>query len=308
MNLNECPNLIIDDIGGCFDHPNYIKICTKDIKVVSSNTCQNCAEFRKLNIKARLQEHYDAALTLFPEKQIVGLWLQGSQNYNLDTKTSDIDTKLIVVPTLDDMIFLREPRSHTYILPNGEHLDYKDIRLYTNTLRKQNLNFVEILFTDYFIINPFYEDLWNKWVAARELIGRYCEMATIKSMRGQILNKMHTYKLPSNDNRITAIEKYGYDPKELSHALRFEYFVNKFLDGEAYIDCMRPDEETAQYLRSVKNGRYSLQEAEYIVETQIKDIVKVCDDYIDSNETIKSSYVDQLLNSVQKDIVERAIL
>ena len=106
----------------------------------------------------RLYEHHEEAKQYFPEDRIVGVWLQGSQNYGLDLPTSDVDTKLIVVPTFKDIALNRKPVSTTHVRANDEHIDFKDIRLYIETFKKQNLNFLEILFTDYFIINPFYEE------------------------------------------------------------------------------------------------------------------------------------------------------
>ena len=107
-------------------------------------------------IMEQLNRHYQEALTLFLEDRIVGVFLQGSQNYGLDYEGSDIDTKCIVLPTLEDLIFNRKPVSTTHVLPNEEHLDLKDVRLYFQTFRKQNLNFMEILFTKYKIVNPTY--------------------------------------------------------------------------------------------------------------------------------------------------------
>ena len=39
---------------------------------------------RKEKIMSRLREHYDESLKYFKEEQIVGCFLQGSQNYQLD--------------------------------------------------------------------------------------------------------------------------------------------------------------------------------------------------------------------------------
>ena len=50
-------------------------------------------------IMAKVQEHYDEALKYFPEDRIVGIFAQGSPNYGLDYEDSDVDTKLIVLPT-----------------------------------------------------------------------------------------------------------------------------------------------------------------------------------------------------------------
>ena len=57
------------------------------------------------DVMKRLQEHYDEACGLIPEDRIVGVFLQGSQNYGLDIPGSDVDSKCIVLPTLEDIIF-----------------------------------------------------------------------------------------------------------------------------------------------------------------------------------------------------------
>ena len=101
---------------------------------------------REERIMKRMHEHYQRGVELYGESRIVGLFLQGSQNYGLDYEGSDIDTKLILTPTIEDIIFNRKPVSTTHVMENEEHLDAKDIRLYIQTFRKQNLNFLEILF------------------------------------------------------------------------------------------------------------------------------------------------------------------
>ena len=109
---------------------------------------------KEKDIFKRLQEHYLESKQYFAKNNIVGIFLQGSQNYGLETEDSDIDTKLITTPTLNDLIYNRKPMSTTHFRINKEHIDFKDIRLMFDTFRKQNLNFIEILFTNYKIINP----------------------------------------------------------------------------------------------------------------------------------------------------------
>ena len=103
-----------------------------------------------------LREHFEEALQYFPKDNIVGIFLQGSQNYELDYEGSDVDTKLIVVPSFKDICLNRKPISTTHVRANDEHTDWKDIRLYMETFRKQNLNFLEILFTDFYINHEHY--------------------------------------------------------------------------------------------------------------------------------------------------------
>ena len=104
-------------------------------------------------IQQELQKHYEEALKYFDEEHIVGIFLQGSQNYGLDVDGSDIDTKLIVTPTFKEIVRADNPVSTTHIMDNDEHCEVKDIRDYFKIVRKQNINFVEIFFTDYYLVN-----------------------------------------------------------------------------------------------------------------------------------------------------------
>lgn len=47
--------------------------------------------------------------------EVVGVFLRGSQNYNLDCDNSDIDTVAIVLPSIDDVILNKQPISTKYI-------------------------------------------------------------------------------------------------------------------------------------------------------------------------------------------------
>ena len=57
-------------------------------------------------IMSCVQEHYDEAVSLGYE--VVAVFLQGSQNYCCDIYTeeyrSDVDTKAIILPSLDDIV------------------------------------------------------------------------------------------------------------------------------------------------------------------------------------------------------------
>ena len=140
-------------------------------------------------MKERLEEHYNEACQYFAHDNIVGLFCQGSQNYGLDIPGSDLDTKLIVTPTFQDLAFNKKPVSTTHVRANNEHIDFKDIRLYIDSFRKQNLNLLEILFTKYFVINPLYEEQWNRLVEAREEIARMNPIRCFESMRGVAYRK-----------------------------------------------------------------------------------------------------------------------
>lgn len=90
-----------------------------------------------------------------------------------------------------------KPLSTTHIMENDEHVDFKDIRLMFDCIKKQNVNFVEILFTPYSIINPEYADLFQPVLDAREEIARYNNYAGMNCIMGMALEKQKAMEPPT---------------------------------------------------------------------------------------------------------------
>ena len=189
-------------------------------------------------------------------------------------------------------------------MENEEHLDAKDIRLYIQTFRKQNLNFLEILFTEFKIVNPQYEKMWNVLVEHREEIARYNEFQAIKSMKGIAMEKFHAMEHPY-PSKLDILAKWGYDPKQLHHLLRVEEYIGRYINGEKYEDCLRP--HCPEYLVSVKKGRYNLDTARVIGKTAIENIIRIADAFAETVENVGKPEVDAILNGVQRDIMKFAI-
>ncbi len=255
-------------------------------------------------IMDRVQEHYNEALEHFPKDRIVCLILQGSQNYGLDYEGSDIDTKLIVTPTFKDIAMNHKPVSTTHIRANNEHIDFKDIRLYIQTFRKQNLNFLEILFSPYTIINPIYAEQWNRLVEAREAIAHYNLPQAIKSMRGIAKEKYYAmeHHYPS---RMEWINKFGYDPKQFHHLWRVEEYLERYISGESYADCLISKQP--EVLQSAKTGNWTLEDARWMAKCSIDRIDNMCDEFLKTCSSEVNSEVDTLLDDVQYKIMEIAI-
>lgn len=262
-------------------------------------------------IMAQVERHYREALMRYPEHRIIGVFLQGSQNYGLDYEGSDIDTKCILAPSWEDLCFNRKAVSTTHVLDNEEHLDAKDIRLYMQCFRKQNLNFVEILFTPYKIINPMYADFWNELVKNNELIARYDPVGAVKTMKGIAMEKFHAMK-HEYPSKVELIKAHGYDPKQLHHLIRVSEYLIRYIAGDRYADCLISN--MSNYLHDVKcikDGKtfYSLQEADELAEAVLNNIIKIADEFcggLGKGEQVNPA-VDVLLDSVQKDIMTKSI-
>lgn len=252
----------------------------------------------------QVNEHYNEALTLFPESRIVGIFCQGSQNYGLDYENSDLDTKLIVLPTFEDIAFNRKPISTTHIRANNEHIDMKDIRLYMNTFVKQNLNFLEILFTNYKIVNPMYKKQWDILEENRELIAHMNPYRAVKSMYGIAMEKYHAMEHPY-PSKLAVLAQWQYDPKQLHHLLRVEEYLARYITGVAYIDCLHP--ANPSYLIDIKRGLYNLDEARTIANSAKEHITQMMEDFCSTHKDEINPDAQKILDEVQYNIMKIAI-
>ena len=257
-------------------------------------------------IMERLVEHYNEALQYFPEDQIVGIFLQGSQNYGLAHEGSDVDTKLIVVPSFKDICLNRKPVSTTHIRENEEHIDFKDVRLYMETFRKQNLNFLEILFTSYYIINPAYEKQWMRLVEAREEIARMNPFRAVKSMKGIAMEKYHAMEHPY-PSKMDTLQKYGYDGKQTHHLLRVDDYLERYIAGESYVDCLRPTPEKVTHMMEYKQHKIKLAAARLEAEKVLAHTVEIADAFCAEHEDYENPQMRELLEDVSYNIMKIAV-
>lgn len=257
-------------------------------------------------IMDRVREHYDEALEHFPEDRIVGIFYQGSGNYGLDCESSDVDTKLIVVPSFKDIALARKPVSTTHVRANDEHIDFKDIRLYMETFRKQNLNFLEILFTDYWFINCSYYDQWERLMNEREAIARMNPYRAVKSMKGVAMEKYHAMEHPY-PSKLDIIEKYGFDGKQVHHLIRVDDYLTRYIAGESYKDCLKPTEELVPHMMAYKRHEIPLEVARVEALSVLEHTIEIADDFCTKHKDEEDQRCRDLLEDVSYNIMKIAI-
>jgi hypothetical protein len=235
----------------------------------------------KERIMKRLQEHLDKACETIPYNRIVGIFLQGSQNYGLSYGGSDIDSKVIVIPSLDEIVLNKKPISEVTLMENNEHVDLKDIRLMFDCFKKQNINFVEVLFTEYFILNPLYAQTYFQEVLYyKEEIAHYSEWSTLNCIKGMMMEKFKALKHPYPTLK-ERIEKFSYDPKQLHHSLRMLEFCERYINGEPYKDCLKSKQ--SDFLIKVKDcskeAYYTVEEAEILSKQSLDKVDKMVENW-----------------------------
>ena len=259
---------------------------------------------RELSVLKRVNDHLEESLEHFHPNQIVFIALQGSQNYDLDVEGSDVDTKLILVPSLNDLIFNKKAVSTTHVRENDEHTDWKDLRLIFQTFRKQNLNFVEVLYSPWVFINETYLNEIKPLFDKRELIARYNPAGAVKTMRGIALEKYHAmeHRYPS---KIEIIDKYGYDPKQLHHLARVSDFLDRYINGYTYEECLHPVDR--EYLKWLKTHAMPLDAARDLANSLLEGINETSDKYRTEHPETALPEGEELLNTVQEKIMRKAI-
>lgn len=235
----------------------------------------------------------------------VSIMAYGSQNYGLDTPASDVDTRLIVLPSFEDIVLNKQPVSRTLIRKNDEHIDFKDIRLFINCLKKQNMAYLECIFTPYKIVSSEY---WNEWKALldeREAIARYNPYKAVKTMKGIAMEKFHAmeHRYP---NKIELIDTYGYDSKQLMHLLRIEKYLARYIDGVKYADCLKAP--MADYLLKVKDYGYNLEEAKYMAKATLDNVVLMADNYCAKTKDEGNEELEDFMNKIVYLIMKKRIV
>ena len=101
----------------------------------------------------RFTDNLENILCIISEKielgaNLIGIFLYGSQNYNLDTQDSDIDVIALVH---------ENQYSHQTIQTLKGDIKIYTLKYFLYRLKKVDLECLEILFTPYCYINPLYE-------------------------------------------------------------------------------------------------------------------------------------------------------
>lgn len=271
----------------------------------------NQVEDRRAAISARVKEHYDYLIAAGYE--VVFTALQGSQNYGLDEYSddycSDVDTKSIILPSVDDFIRAKQPISAVEIMENNEHAEVKDIRVMFEMFKKENISYIELLYSDYIIFNPKYEKLIKPIFERRDEIATADTAQFLKCIAGMAYEKdkalCHPYP-----GIIEKIEKYGYDGKQLSHCARLFLFMIDFSNGRPIAECYKPVEVYKLTLMNYKkqldeNGaEMSVDEARNRSTAYVEEIKNLKDELIEDGDYGVNSAAALFLDEIKAKILK----
>ena len=273
-------------------------------------------ELEKYNrVRKRLKEHLDEALQNPKIHDWFMIAVNGSYNYNMDTPQSDIDSKLLVIPSLEQLVSGKSLNYLHCMSDNSEHVEVKDIRHYFATMLKQNINFVETLYAQVWIVNPVYMRLFHYLFEMRDVISGCNPIATIHCIQGTAYQK-YKQMLQSSPARAADIENYGFDRKSLHHLVRCVFFGEYYMEGASYQECLQ-NNDVPNIRRMIMNLKTTTvlnrEQAINIAEDMLNGFDKKVDSYLTTIKPFQKDFsalaaqVKDFLDTLAFEIIKQSM-
>lgn len=267
-------------------------------------------------VKARLEQHLSEALVNLPIYDWFMIAVNGSYNYDMDTEHSDIDSKLLVIPSLEQLVSGKRINELYCMKDNGEHVEVKDIRNYFDVMLKQNVNFVETLYAQVWIINPKYMDLFSVLFNMRDVISNCNPKATVNCIQG-MARQRRIQMLRDSPVRHDSIVRHGYDIKSFYHLVRMCVFGIRYMRGVDYQECLLNTQIPGlkNYILAAKNPEenYSLRQIEEVADFYLHELDRNIQSYLEDLRPFEEDYarlaadVRDILDMLAFKIIKRAI-
>ena len=249
---------------------------------------------RHHNIMDRVYLHYEYAVAHYGRENVLGVFLYGSQNYECDNEGADVDTKCILLPDLYHLAIRPYETKHLHI-PREEGQDPEvcecmTIQHMVHNWKKQNPNFLEIMFTHFYVINPEYKDLWWNYIDShREYIARY-------DVRQGIMSVAHQAK--------HTIKQGPYDGKKIGNGFRLLHLLCAYDAGKSYKECLVPDVDCAM-IRRLKAGTEPVQvfDAETLIGAFDEMIAKYENVEVGKNKALEISLENFVMDMIRRRIM-----
>lgn len=242
-----------------------------------------------------IMKHLESAVEKVRELGYIPVYaaLYGSQNYGLDVYgddyQSDYDVKVIVMPSLHDIVFGKGTISTTVDYDGGQ-IDIKDAVTMTNIICKMNTQYLEILLTPFYLVFPggeYMEDVRALLPDLLEQKGPAFARATYGHFQEKISKAQRM--TPSSEERI---RKHGYDGKQLHHALRLKLMLEDYEKTGRMV--LHPPSDQVAYLSKLKTNEIPMEEVLPIVGLWNIDITDCANRIIDRGDVwLKEDAVDR---------------
>ena len=186
--------------------------------------------------------------------------IYGSQNYALESEESDVDSYLVVMPSLEDLALNRRSVSKELMyvnedgVPNGEHVVVKDLRVFVEALMNADFHALEVVSSKYTTV--------MRWTDAGEEVNPFknmdCFTAVLPKFYWRVVNCFESALKSRKLDRLDWNKK-GDRKTLVDIVLHYFVFLHAFeRDEYPYSTYSKNLRDT---LLAIKNGSMSKEEA-----------------------------------------------
>lgn len=170
----------------------------------------------------KTKEVYNELTHLYPENNILGVFLTGIANYGFAESESELQYTAVYLPTFDELClgtsFFQNSENGWQMYYQGIPINVFDIRNFYNVANRHDLNTLEILFSSSSYINPKYGLIFlDDFISKKEIYARYNPKERIKK---------------AYDRALSAL-KAG----DIFDAYRLFYAATEYVNGANCEDC-----------------------------------------------------------------------
>lgn len=245
------------------------------------------------DINERIKKHLAVVQEKYGDR-VVFISAVGSMNYGLFTETSDVDTKAVILPTYAEIV-LKKPESVTLQI-DDEQCSVKDLRVYINELKKQGINVLETLVTDYYLVNGKFLnqiELLRRWA---EEICHYDENKFLSSAIGATRPYVKRWNI-SYKNYLESDDGANLDYKAACNIVRLYNTIYAYIRGEKFKEAINCGTSLdRELLLRIKNGYLGPEGTNSFVSHVMKDLpeLNICE---------KNNEIERRLNTFILNII-----
>ena len=108
-------------------------------------------------------------------------------------------------------------------------------------------------------------------------------------------------KYPS---KVEILEKYGYDPKQVHHIVRLREFLERYINGESFKDCLISKHKA--HLLRIKKGEFSLLDARQIAQAERTKIKTISNIFLEKEIEIDNE-VEEKMNDIMVRLFKKKL-
>lgn len=219
------------------------------------------------------------------EYSLFGVFLIGSQNYNLDLEDSDFDTAAVVLPTIGNLYYDDKYIKEKTVAYEEGICKIIDIRDFYKGLTKSNLNYIELLFSKEYWVEEEYEKYYEYLRRNRNIVGTIDKAGLLNCAVG-MMNTLHKKNIDwTTTNKTGHYNSY--------HILRMCNFIFSLAQGKDLDNCFISQEVFSEnVIKDFKENGLSNPEIIDMIECMI-EIVR-----LEANKLLSSGS----LNTKESDL------